>query len=121
MAHPPAHAGFPPAQAGFPPAQAGFPPAHAAAPKVRILTDRCTGCTLCALDCPYGALEMVERDDGRPHKYVAREIVDRCVSCAICVGSCDVLAVTLGEAMPETLLGLVAARAAGVALSLIHI
>ena len=58
---------------------------------------------------------MVERDDGRPHKYVAREIVDRCVSCAICVGSCDVLAVTLGEAMPETLLGLVAARAAGVA------
>ena len=122
LAHPPAHAGFPPAQAGFPPAQAGFPPAqagfppaHAAAPKVRILTDRCTGCTLCALDCPYGALEMVERDDGRPHKYVAREIVDRCVSCAICVGSCDVLAVTLGEAMPETLLGLVAARAAGVA------
>jgi ferredoxin len=58
---------------------------------------------------------MVERDDGRPHKYVAREIVDRCVSCAICVGSCDVLAVTLGEAMPETLLGLVAERAARVA------
>ena len=91
------------------------PPAHVAAPKVRILTDRCTGCTLCALDCPYGALEMVERDDDRPHKYVAREIVDRCVSCAICVGSCDVLAVTLGEAMPETLLGLVAARATSVA------
>jgi len=89
-----------------------YPPAHAAAPKVRILTDRCTGCTLCALDCPYGALEMVERDDGRPHKYVAREIVDRCVSCAICVGSCDVLAVTLGEMMPEMLLGLVAARGA---------
>jgi ferredoxin len=114
-ATPPAQAGFPPAHAGFPPAHAGFPPAHVAAPKVRILTDRCTGCTLCALDCPYGALEMVERDDGRPHKYVAREIVDRCVSCAICVGSCDVLAVTLGEAMPETLLSLVAARAAGAA------
>ena len=91
-----------------------FPPAHALAPKVRILTDRCTGCTLCALDCPYGALEMVERDDGRPHKYVAREIVDRCVSCAICVGSCDVLAVTLGETMPENLLGLVAARAVAI-------
>ena len=90
---------------------ATYPPAHPAGPRVRILTDRCTGCTLCALDCPYGALEMVERDDGRPHKYVARELPDRCVSCGICVGSCDVLAVTLGQTMPENLLGLMAGQA----------
>ncbi len=88
---------------------ATFPPAHPDAPRVRVLGERCTGCTLCALDCPYGALEMVERDDGRPHKYIAREIADRCVSCAICVGSCDVLAITLGEAMPEDLWTLMAA------------
>ncbi len=89
-----------------------YPPAHPAGPRVRILADRCTGCTLCALDCPYGALEMVARDDGRPHKYVARALPDRCVACGICVGSCDVLAVTLGQTMPENLLGLVAGRAA---------
>ncbi len=89
-----------------------YPPAHPDGPRVRVLTERCTGCTLCALDYPYGALEMVGRDDGRPHKYVARALPDRCVSCGICVGSCDVLAVTLGQTMPENLLGLVVGRAA---------
>lgn len=79
-------------------------------PPVRIIKDRCTGCTKCALDCPYGAIEMVERHDGRPHKYIALENVDRCVSCGICVGSCDALAVTLGDVMPETLWGLVSNR-----------
>ena len=76
-------------------------------PPVRIIKERCTGCTKCALDCPYGAIEMVERHDGRPHKYIALEHTDRCVSCGICVGSCDALAVTLGDVMPETLWGLV--------------
>lgn len=90
-------------------ATTAYPPAHPDAPRVRILKDRCTGCTLCALDCPYGAIEMVERDDGKPHKYIALEHVDRCVSCGICVGSCDVMAVSLGAVLPENLWGLVAA------------
>ncbi len=80
--------------------------------RVRIIKDRCTGCTKCALDCPYGAITMVERHDGRPHKYIAIEDVSRCVSCGICVGSCDGVAVTLGATAPESLWGLVAARMA---------
>ena len=98
------------AAAGVP--VSSYPPVHPDGPRVRVLTERCTGCTLCALDCPYGALEMVERDDGRPHKYVARALPDRCVACGICVGSCDVLAVTLGQTMPENLLGLMNVQAA---------
>lgn len=70
---------------------------------VHIIKDRCTGCTKCALDCPYGALEMVERHDGKPHKFIAIEDPSLCVSCGICVGSCDGVAVTLGDTRPELL------------------
>ncbi len=76
-------------------------------PPVSIIKERCTGCTKCALDCPYGAIEMVDRHDGRPHKYIAIEDTSLCVSCGICVGSCDGVAVTLGSAMPENLWQLV--------------
>jgi ferredoxin len=72
-------------------------------PKVRILNERCTGCTKCALDCPYDAIQMVERHDSKPHKYIAIADRDLCVSCGICVGSCDGLAVSLGADPPELL------------------
>lgn len=72
-------------------------------PPVRILADRCTGCTRCAQDCPYDALHMVEREDGARHKLVAVAQPDRCVSCGICLGACDDLAITLGETPPEAI------------------
>jgi ferredoxin len=75
----------------------------AAMPTVNIIKDRCTGCTKCALDCPYGAIVMVERHDDKPHKFIAIEDPKLCVSCGICVGSCDGVAVTLGD-MPPALL-----------------
>ena len=72
-------------------------------PRVVVDEARCTGCTKCALDCPYKALVMVPRTDGRRHKYVAQANPALCVSCGLCVGSCDVQAVTLGELRPELL------------------
>lgn len=81
-------------------------------PKVRVIDEACTGCTMCALDCPYKALEMVERDDDTGHKYIAVENTDLCVSCGICVGSCDWSAITLGETPPELVWESAAARLA---------
>jgi Pyruvate/2-oxoacid:ferredoxin oxidoreductase delta subunit/coenzyme F420-reducing hydrogenase delta subunit len=47
----------------------------------------CTGCTQCSLDCPYEAITMLPRTDGRA-EVVARVTPELCVSCGICAGSC---------------------------------
>jgi ferredoxin/coenzyme F420-reducing hydrogenase delta subunit len=47
----------------------------------------CTGCNQCVQDCPWEAITMIERDDGRP-TLLAQVNPDRCVSCGICAGSC---------------------------------
>jgi quinol-cytochrome oxidoreductase complex cytochrome b subunit/coenzyme F420-reducing hydrogenase delta subunit len=47
----------------------------------------CTGCSQCALDCPYEAITMLERTDGRA-EFVARVNPALCVSCGICTASC---------------------------------
>ncbi|HEX7117966.1 MAG TPA: hydrogenase iron-sulfur subunit [Longimicrobiales bacterium] len=52
----------------------------------------CTGCEQCVLDCPYEAITMVPRTDGRAGQ-VARVDPDACVSCGICIGSCAPMAV----------------------------
>jgi NAD-dependent dihydropyrimidine dehydrogenase PreA subunit/coenzyme F420-reducing hydrogenase delta subunit len=72
-------------------------------PRVSIDKNRCTGCTKCALDCPYKAIQMAPRTDGKRHKYIAIENPDLCVSCGVCVGSCDVLAISVGGLSQEAL------------------
>ena len=47
----------------------------------------CTSCEQCYVDCPYDAIRMVERSDGRDG-LVARVNPGSCVSCGICAGSC---------------------------------
>ena len=47
----------------------------------------CTGCEQCYHDCPYEAIDMVLRDDGRDG-YVGLVDPAKCVSCGICSGSC---------------------------------
>jgi ferredoxin/coenzyme F420-reducing hydrogenase delta subunit len=74
-----------------------------ALPPIVVDEDRCTGCTLCAADCPYNAIKMVDRKDDKRHKYVAEVIPDMCVSCGICIGSCPPLALTLGDQPAESL------------------
>ncbi|MEX2284223.1 MAG: hydrogenase iron-sulfur subunit [Gemmatimonadota bacterium] len=52
----------------------------------------CTGCEQCVKDCPYEAIEMVARTDGRPG-LVARVDAALCTSCGICIGSCPPMAI----------------------------
>ncbi len=47
----------------------------------------CTGCNQCPVDCPYGAITMIPRTDGRA-TLVAQVDPALCVSCGICAGSC---------------------------------
>lgn len=57
-------------------------------PQPSVVNERlCTGCEQCYLDCPYEAIAMVDRTDGRSG-IVARVNPALCVSCGICAGSC---------------------------------
>jgi ferredoxin len=64
-----------------------LPPAKRPAP-AQVFLDHCNGCTRCFDDCPYNAIEMVPRTDGRPFPHQAQVDPDRCVACGICVGAC---------------------------------
>jgi ferredoxin len=50
---------------------------------------RCHACTQCVQDCPFDAITMVPRTDGK--RFPSRALVDpaKCVGCAVCAGSCD--------------------------------
>ena len=50
---------------------------------------RCFACTLCSHDCPFGAITMVPRTDGKPFPSQAQIDPDRCIGCGICAGACD--------------------------------
>lgn len=56
-------------------------------PASHVDEDICTGCWQCFEDCPYDAIRMLPRTDGRAD-HVARVTPDLCVSCGICAGSC---------------------------------
>lgn len=85
-------------------------PRRAIAPPVVVTPAKCTGCTLCAVDCPYKAIVMSPRTDGLHHKFVAEVKPDLCVSCGLCLASCEYDALTLGTQTAETLPQLVKYR-----------
>lgn len=88
-------------------------------PSASVLLRRCNECSLCYEDCPYEAITMAARTDGRPYKREAVVDPNLCVGCGICVGSCSTSAMMLpdyslpglGTAVKNKLLGPTAAPA----------
>jgi ferredoxin/coenzyme F420-reducing hydrogenase delta subunit len=57
-------------------------------PPARVDLANCNGCARCFADCPFGAIDMVQRTDGLAFEQEARVGIDQCMSCGICVGAC---------------------------------
>jgi len=50
--------------------------------------DNCNGCARCYEDCPYSAILMQPRTDGKPYDQEAVVSDSLCASCGLCVGAC---------------------------------
>jgi len=50
--------------------------------------DNCNGCARCADDCPFGAITMESRSDGKAYETEAVVDPGLCMTCGICTGSC---------------------------------
>ena len=53
-----------------------------------VIDHQCTGCALCARECPYKAIDMVHRDDETTFSSLAVVKPGLCTGCGICVGAC---------------------------------
>lgn len=49
--------------------------------------EKCSGCGLCAKDCPSNAIEVITIDRATK-KFIVRYHMDRCTYCAQCVQNC---------------------------------
>jgi quinol-cytochrome oxidoreductase complex cytochrome b subunit len=62
----------------------------------QVVAQNCTGCSLCYNDCPYEAIEMVDRNDpGSRFKRLAIVDPGRCANCGLCVGACAFKAIEI--------------------------
>lgn len=63
-----------------------------------IADPHCTGCALCATECPYRAIEMNYRqDDVTRFKSIAVINTDLCTGCGLCVGTCATMGVEMAK------------------------
>ncbi len=57
-------------------------------PEAEVDLANCNGCARCFDDCPFSALTMVPRSDGRAYDFEPVVNLNNCTSCGICAGSC---------------------------------
>ncbi len=68
-----------------------------------VIEAKCTGCTFCALDCPFEAITMQERAPGSKFKLIAVVFAPRCSECGVCVGACPFQAIELPNTHSKTI------------------
>jgi quinol-cytochrome oxidoreductase complex cytochrome b subunit/coenzyme F420-reducing hydrogenase delta subunit len=64
-----------------------IPPARGTRPAT-VNLENCNGCARCFEDCPFGAITMIPRTDGRAYDTEPVVNVNQCTSCGICAGAC---------------------------------
>ncbi|MEM3622579.1 MAG: CoB--CoM heterodisulfide reductase iron-sulfur subunit A family protein [Candidatus Bathyarchaeia archaeon] len=67
--------------------------------------DLCSGCRICEYLCPYGAIEMKQKDD----RLIAHVIEALCKGCGACGTACPTKAITMGHFTTEEILAQVKA------------
>ncbi len=60
-----------------------------AAYQALVTPERCHSCNQCFVDCPFDAISMVPRTDGKAFDLMASVNPLKCVGCGVCGGSCD--------------------------------
>jgi len=63
---------------------------------VRVDLEKCKGCPLCQQSCPFEAMILVNRKDGKNYDTQAEVIPAHCSQCGFCVNACEFGAVSMG-------------------------
>lgn len=56
----------------------------------------CTGCEQCQKACPFEAINIKARTDGRSFQYEVEILPERCASCGLCLPACPFPALSVG-------------------------
>ncbi|MFH1379480.1 MAG: 4Fe-4S binding protein, partial [bacterium] len=65
--------------------------------KIKIISETCTGCTLCIKACPFAAITMKDRPEHRKKQKLAVINLNTCTLCGACVESCKFNAILLDK------------------------